>query len=851
MNFGKKGIIKQKEDLHATAPKVSKRFNVSLLQVILFLLILVIVCGGCMGLGAYNGIIDDAPDITDANIMPLGYASFVYDQNGTEIQKLSSVEGNRISLDISEIPLNMQHAIVAIEDSRFYEHNGVDPHGMIRAVVVALSSNFNRSEGASTITQQLLKNNVFTGWTNETRIRRLTRKIQEQYLAVQLEQSLHDSGQDPKQVILENYLNTVNFGSGAYGVQTAALTYFGKDASKLTLSECAVLAAIPQNPSSFNPKIYPEENALRMKTVLDYMLEQGYVTQDEYTEALNDDVYSRIRDYNEVSSQEREVYSYFVDKVIEQVQNDLMTQKGYTAAQANNLIYSGGIQIFSTESPEIQAIMEDELANEANYPPNTEVSLEWALSVSGADGEITNYSREMLQNWYRENGDEEFDLYFSSEAEAQTAIDKYKAAVVGAGDEVIAERTDFVPEPQACMTVIDQSTGYVVGIVGGRGEKVGSLTLNRATDSLRQPGSALSPLSSFGPALDLNDTSLAAKIDTKDIDAGDVSTDSSMSAEQIAQIRAQKAGTMTVREAITNTMNAAAYRLLQDVSSDSGYEYLKRLGISTLDGSPRTDISLNLAVGSLTNGVNNLDMTAAYAAIANGGVYNSPIFYTKVTDHEGNIILENTSTSRQVFKDSTAWLMTDALRDVVSKGTGTAFQLPSGLSVAGTVGLTGTNIDKMFIGYTPYYTAGIWAGYDTGLTLPEGGDDYISTIWTKVMDRIHQGMDQKDFAMPASVELLTVCADSGKLAGNGCKTVTDYFDVGAAPRVICVEHVPTPTPTPKVTAAPSTTPAEGEQSSEENGDQQDTDEQPETPEQPDNGDNAGEEPAGSGEESYE
>jgi len=509
MDLGKAGVIAEGEALESSAPRVGYRVVVVLLRALLIAFLSFIILGICMAAGAYRGIIDDTPEISDANIMPMGFASFIYDRDGNEVRKLNSVNGNRVSVSLDEIPLNMQHAIVAIEDSRFYEHNGVDPHGMIRAVIVALSSGFSRSEGASTITQQLLKNNVFTGWMTETKTQRIERKIQEQYLAVELEKSLREAGEDPKAVILENYLNTVNFGNGAYGVQTAAQTYFGKNARDLTLSECAVLAAIPQNPSQFNPILYPEENASRMHTVLEYMLEQNYITQDEYNEAMSDNVYDRIKENSASVSTEEEVYSYFVDELISQVKQDLMAQKGYTEAQANSAIYSGGLKIYSTEDPAVQSVMESEFTNPDNFPEGSEVGLDWALTVDKADGSRVNYSREMLQTYFQEQGDENFDLNFSSQEEAQSYVDQYKAAVVGEGDTIVAERISFVPEPQACMTVIDQSTGEVRGIVGGRGEKTGSLTLDRATDSERQPGSTFKILSTYGPALERGEITLA------------------------------------------------------------------------------------------------------------------------------------------------------------------------------------------------------------------------------------------------------------------------------------------------------------------------------------------------------
>ncbi len=817
MDFGKHGVQQERERLDSAAPKVTSRISVSVLRVIIYLLIAVAIFGICLGIGAYRGIIADAPEITDSNITPLGYASFVYDSNGTQIQKLSSAEGNRVSISIDEIPKNMQHAIVAIEDSRFYQHNGVDPHGMLRAVMVMLSSNFSESEGASTITQQLLKNNVFTDWMNESRMGTIKRKIQEQYLAVQLESSLRKAGEDPKSVILENYLNTVNFGNNAYGIQTASQTYFGKDAKNLTLSECAVLAAIPQNPSQFNPILYPEENASRMKTVLEYMLLQGYITEDDYKSALSDNVYERIQEnQNNQVTQESTVYSYFVDELINQVKDDLMTQKGYTEAQANNLIYSGGLHMYSTEDSNIQSIMDSEFSDESIFPADSQVSLDWALTVDKADGSRENYSVEMLVQYFKQQGNADFDQYFSSSEEAQSYIDQYKAAVVGNGDTIVAERTAFVPEPQACMTVIDQSTGYVVGIVGGRGEKTASLTLNRATDSLRQPGSTFKIPSTYGPLLDKGKITLSSR---ETDDAAYYTT-----GQVVNNADNTHHGTMTVRNAIQTSNNVIAFKLMQELTPEVGLSYLKKLGFTTLDSS--ADDSPGLALGGITNGVSDLELTAAYAAIANGGTYNRPVFYTKVTDHNGKTILENKELTRRVFKESTAYLLTNAMQSVVQSGTGTPYQLVSGMPVAGKTGTTDSYVDLQFVGYTPYYTAGIWTGYDTNVELPEADRTYISTLWTNVMNRIHESLPIKEFSVPDSVEQLTVCANTGLLPNSYCPTVTDYFDVANAPTTICTYDAPTPTPTAVPTATPTATPTAA------------ADDKPDTDQQ--TGDNSGE-----------
>lgn len=778
MNLGRVGIQKEKSSLESSSARLGSKTGVTALRVMLYILIALIAAIISIAVGSYRGIIDDTPNITDENIMPLGYASFIYDAEGNQIQKLSSVNGNRVSVSISDIPIDMQHAIVAIEDSRFYTHNGVDPHGIVRAVIVALQSGFTRSEGASTITQQLLKNNVFTDWMNESRLDTIKRKIQEQYLAVQLEASLNASGQNAKEVILENYLNTVNFGAGAYGIQTASQTYFGKDCKDLTLSECAVLAAIPQNPSRYNPITNPENNAERRTTVLDYMLEQGYISQEEHDEALADNVYDRIEEqHTSSSSSTEEVYSYFVDALIDQVKEDLMKEKGYTEVQATNAIYSGGLKIYSTEDPTVQSIMEEEFQDEDNYPDGTQYSLDWALTVDKADGTRVNYSKEMLQNYFVDQGEEDFDLMFSSEEEAQSYVDKYKAAVVGDGDTVFAERITFTPEPQACMTVIDQKTGYIKGIVGGRGVKEGSLTLNRATDSSRQPGSTFKILSTYGPALNEDKITLA----TTETDEKYYYEDGT----EVKNSNNKHSGEMTIRKAITKSNNVIAVKVLTEITPEVGYNYLKRLGFTTLTDE---DAGQPLALGGITNGVKNVELTAAFATIANGGEYNEPVFYTKVTDQQGNTILENESNPTRVFKESTAYLLTSAMEDVVTKGTGTSYQLDCGMPVAGKTGTTDDYRDHMFVGFTPYYTAAIWSGYDDNSVLDDNERTYDSTLWTAVMDRINETKADADFEMPSSVEKLTVCSTTGLLARSTCPSITEYFASATAPTEYCTKH---------------------------------------------------------------
>lgn len=805
MNFGKSSTQKKRKSLTSATSRMGNLAGVTFLRLLFLSFAAVCVIIACMGFGAFRSIIDNSPDISDVNIMPIGNATFVYDADGNQLQKLSAPTANRMSVSIDKIPLNMQHAIVAIEDERFYEHNGIDVRGILRAFVNGVANGFHFNEGASTLTQQLLKNNVFTNWTNEGTIERYKRKFQEQYLALQLERALTADGQDAKSVILENYLNTINLSAGTYGVQAASQRYFGKDCSQLTLSECAVLAAIPQNPYSFNPIRHPEKNAERRQKVLKNMLEQGYITQAEHDEALADNVYERIQE-TDSSLETSKPYSYFIDELTSQIINDLQEQKGYTKVQAQTALYSGGLQIFTTQDPDIQAIIDEEYQNEDNFPSSIQVGLDWALTVGKADGTTQNYSKEMMKLYFRDNENDQFDLLFDSEEQAQEYVNRYKEAIVGTGDKIIAERISFAPQPQSSMVIIDQRTGYVKALVGGRGKKTASLTLNRATDTYRQPGSTFKPIAVYGPAI--NDFSLTL---------ADTYVDQPITYEEngrpVRNAYGDYRGIMTIRDAIKYSCNTIAIQCFRDITPRLGYNYLKKLGFErvtdheVINGQVFDDAREPTALGGITNGVSTLELTAAYAAVANGGTYTKPIFYTKILDHNGNILLENTPETSQVYRESTAYLLTSAMESVVNEegGTGTALRL-SNMPVAGKTGTTSATRDVWFAGFTPYYTCAVWAGYDTNEYLLDDCKNFHKTLWTKVMSRVHAELPYKDFEVPSNVQQATICAESGLLAGLGCTTKTEYFETSTIPTVRCTQHYvpPTPEPTPEPTVDPIT-----------------------------------------------
>lgn len=781
MNYGKKGIRRKQRALHSTSVKWGRKFSLIITKLMLAGLLGVAVIGASAGLGVFKGILSSAPDISHIDVSPSGFSTFVYDSEGHELTKLVAADSNRIPVSMEQIPEDLAHAFVAIEDERFYEHNGIDIKGIIRAGVIAIK-NRDLSQGASTITQQLLKNNVFDGWTSETTIEKIKRKLQEQYLALELEKVMD------KDKILENYMNTINLGQNTLGVQAASLRYFNKPVYQLNLSECAVIAAITQNPSRYNPISHPEENAERRGKVLSHMLEQGYITQDEYDEAVADDVYSRIQVVNQEVTEDS-VYTYFVDALTDDLLNDLVNVAGYNETQAYNLLYSGGLSIYSTQDSAIQKICDEAFSNEDNFPADTKWYLNYELSIEKPNGDIENFSSEMFKSYFKQEKSS-FNMLFSSQEEAYEAIDTYKESVMEDGDTEIGEKISLTPQPQVSITVEDQSTGYVVAMVGGRGAKEASRTLNRATDTMRQPGSTFKVVSTYAPALDSAGLTLADVQNDAPYNYADGRPVSNWYGNSYR-------GLCSLRDGIRDSLNIVAVKTLTDITPQLGYDYLLNFGFTTLvdrmeiNGQIYSDIQQSLALGGITKGVTNEELNAAYAAIANGGTYIKPTLYTKVVDHDGKVILDNSKpTSHQVIKETTAFLLTDAMEDVVTSGTGGSVNFGN-MAIAGKTGTTSDYNDVWFAGYTPYYTATTWAGFDNNAKLTGSEKNLAKVLWRAVMSKIHEELPNQSFNRPAGIVSATVCSKSGKLPISGiCDATlkTEYFAEGTVPTDSCNIH---------------------------------------------------------------
>lgn len=669
-----------------------------LLSRILITLVLIGVLCGCfcgIAFAMYVHIyINPSAQETAAEIskgLGLNLNSFIYakESDSDEYTLYETIKGkeNREWVDSDKIPDTLKNAVVAIEDERFYKHHGVDWVRTIGAVKGWLLGG--TQYGGSTITQQLIKNITAD---NDYSVKR---KVNEIFRAFALEKEIDD-----KDRILVMYLNTIFLGYNSYGVQTAAMQYFDKDVSQLDLAESAVLAGLTNNPSIYDVYNHPEKVKERQETILAQMLDQKMISQEEYDAAVAEELH--YRPYEEYQQEIKSTYSYFTDEVIKDVINDLMTEKGYSRLVAENMVYSGGLNIYATIDTKVQNALDEVWANADNFP-NTEKY-----------GEI----------------------------------------------------------PQSAMVITDKQ-GNIVGIAGGRGEKTSSRGFSYASDARRQPGSSIKPLATYGPAMD-------AGIATPDTTVYDraLIQDEEGNPWPMNDGKYPTGRAMTVKEGMTRSLNTISAQLLKQLTPQKSYEFMtQQLGFKLVDsrtnedGTVQSDIDLApLALGALTDGVTVREMAGGFSTFINDGVYGGTRTYTKVTDSEGNTIMENTPNTDKGFTNvRTAYYMLDCLQNVTAHGTAYGIQL-DGVETGGKTGTTTSNTDIWFCGITPKYSGAVWVGYEHNYRLDGLYGRNAANIWLAVMQKVHAGDSGLVFdSHPQDFEEVTYCMDTGLLASGACR----------------------------------------------------------------------------------
>jgi penicillin-binding protein 1A len=729
-----KGFFKQ----NLTERKKEPNFLLSVFVTTIKLFVVSLLILGFAGFGALLGVakayVDGTPTLDVRHIEDQNLTSFIYDKNGDLITEYKGLE-YRVWATLDEIPKLLQDAVIATEDVRFYAHNGLDYKRLAGAFINNLQSE--SVQGGSTITQQLIKLTILS--PEQT----YKRKIQEAYLALQLEK------QYEKEEILEAYLNTIYLGSGNYGVKAAAMDYYGKELKDLTLREIAVIVGAIPNGYYYDPRlnIYKRDKAYltfrRANLVLKLMYENGFISKQDYQNAVFDEegdetVNAGFHLLEESNHQKLYDYPYFVEYVVEDVITALMEQNGWQGDEgrkkANDLILNGGLHIYTTMDPEIQKSVEDTLYNFEGYPrtanPNDSV-----IRQSQGNGVLE------------------------------------------------------ISQPQAAAVVIDHTTGELRAVVGGRVDPQGRFWQNRAKLPWA-PGSSIKPLSVYAPFIEagypggliLDD--IPVPIEGWD-DGGKKGYPSNYSTSKFY-------GPTPARKAVTSSYNVSAARtVLERVGTEYAMNKLKELGI-TDSRYVETSLPSNLSLGS--DPVNMIEMTAAFGALANKGVYQEPVSFTKVLDKDGKEILNNTSQLKlSVFKESTAFIMTKWLEDAVDYGTGTRANI-KGMNVAGKTGTNNDHRGVFFAGYTPYYTASVVIAPDRhSISLAGGttGGTHAAPLWKSFMEKIHQDLEEIPFYsdIPEGVKSVKVCALSGKLPTSACdKTVTEYFPENAVPTEECDMH---------------------------------------------------------------
>lgn len=699
--------------------------------------LLVCVCTTAMIAGLFMMYVRTtlAPTLdVNADDYTMNLSSIIYyqDRDSGEWVEYQTVYGteNRIWVDFDQMPDALWQAAVAIEDHRFFEHQGVDWKRTLGAAV----NFFTQSQdtfGGSTLTQQVLKN--MTQDDGNT----VNRKVREIFRALEFEKHY------TKWEILEFYLNTIYLGQGCYGVQTAAEFYFGKDVSELDVAECASLIAITNNPSIYGPmstvtfkqedgsvKTARQENKERQELILDRMAggneEVGvtgldYLSPEEAEAAKAEELHftdgtTSAEDIVSEATGGTHINSWFVDQVLRDVSADLAELYSISTKEALTRIYNSGYNIYTTLDPEIQEIAES------------------VYEDRGSLNNLTSVSGQPIQSG---------------------------------------------------ITIIDPSTGNIVAMVGKMGEKKGNLEWNFATDT-QQPGSSIKPLTAYAPALDAGVVSPATTFDNYPVRLLNGNPWPKNSPNTYT-------GWTSVRDGIRSSINTIAVQTLEKVGVTAAYNFAtQNLGLSLVP----EDMNVSpLGLGGLTYGLSTVEMAAAYSAFANNGVYNEPKTYVKVLANDNTtVVLENETEQRVAMKETTAYLMTSMLQNAVSNGTGGAARF-SGMHIAGKTGTTNDNFDRYFVGYTPYYCAAVWVGYENNERISYSVNPAAS-LWRQVMEKVHADLPDKSFSRPSSgLTTVTVCADSGMLVTDACRAdprqnrvVQFEVAVGTEPKEECTLH---------------------------------------------------------------
>ncbi len=902
----KKNIESVENNNTDTKPrKKKKKKKIKIFRLILLIILIVLIIVGGSVAGMIIGIAKSAPEIDPTNVLTtLTESSVIVDENGSVIEQIHDPNENREIVKLSNVPKHLQEAFISIEDQRYIKHFGIDIHRIMGSLLHNVKVGDPTAQGASTITQQLVKNLYLT---NE---KSWERKIKEIYLAIQVERKLS------KDQILENYLNTIPLGQSSYGVQTAAHTYFSKDVNDLTLAESALLAGAAKSTVYYAPfnrynlediSDIPQEdivgyvyigsvqyacvynkNAIeRQHVILNKMLELEFISQEEHDAAMAEDMRAAL---NPGQTKIEGISSTPMDYVKQKVIEDIMATQDQSYEEAESYLYKGGLTITTTIDVNMQKTLEETYDNFSAYflggTQDKPIAQDWryfkwsggqgtgmldsGYNILNENGQLIYYAKDNIMDadgsiylngdeyYFDDNGNlvinsKKFDIYASTIdiVDAYTVDDKMNfvshnigALNIGNNYEILEQKgtkgtfripKDYVAsntemfvvgsdnvlripaghfffqekgvvQPQSASVIMDYRTGKIKAMIGGRNIE-GSKTFNRAANATRQPGSTIKPLSVYLPALDMGYTAAYVLDDVPRYnEKGDRWPKNWYEHRDIKYW-----GLQTLRKSVEQSINTNAVTMLETIGTDASINSLSKLGLINLDNPendsfvmPSEDTAYNdvnlasLALGGLTKGFTPLGMTAAYAAIANDGVYIEPIAYTKVVNSKGETILENIPETHIAVSPEVASVMKDILRTTVNPGLSYKAKLPAemGIEVAGKTGTTQANGDFWYMGFSPYYVGGIWVGNDNVQMKLSGDSGACAKLWSAIMTPIHQGLSPAKIERNPNLIPVQVCSQSGKLPTDLCshdqrgsQVITEYFVPGTQPTETCNVHV--------------------------------------------------------------
>jgi penicillin-binding protein 1A len=764
--------------------KHQKGLFVKILKFLFLLTISAVIIGAAVAGVVYYHLSDDLPKITSLTDYHPSIITTVYSDDNRKIAEF--YKERRIVVPLEKIPLQLQQAFIAAEDARFYKHRGIDIFSIVRAFIKNIEAG-TIVQGGSTITQQVTKSFLLTPE------RSYERKIKEAILAYRIDKVF------TKEEILFLYLNQIYLGHGAYGVEAAAENYFGKSVNELSLAECAILAGLPQAPSRYSPFRFPDRAKQRQIYVLNRMLEEGYITNTEVTEAIDEkmDIKPRRNWYIEKVP----IYTEHIRRYVE---------KKY----GRDALYTQGLKIFAAVNIEMQKAARQSIEKglfeldrrygyrgpERHLNPEEIMSFNDEIGTALEETPLTEGSssrgvvidiNDKKGRAVVQMGNEQGTLFLEEMRWARKPNPKLTtkqsplkkiSQVLSTGDVILVKvikklkkgnrwhlSLDQIPNAQSALLCIEAETGLVKVMVGGR--DFGQSQFNRAIQSRRQPGSAFKPLI-YSAALDKGFTPATEIIDSP-IVFEDQTNDFTWKPKNYGK---KFYGPTLFREALTKSRNVVTIKILQEIGIGYAINYAKKLGIES-------ELSRDLSIALGSSGVSLLELVNAYAVFANQGYLVEPAFITKIEDRYGNIIEEMNPSREKVIEKSTAYIMTNLLESVVKEGTGRRVKALN-RPVAGKTGTTNDLQDAWFVGYTPRFISGVWVGYDDGHTLGRGetGSRTASPIWLGFMDKILKGKPEKEFQVPEGVIFSKIDATTGLLAiPESKKTIFECFKEGTAP----------------------------------------------------------------------